>query len=77
MKKIVLIGILLINSIVIFSQNFEDMTFGTDSTFEVVTWNIETFPKNGYSTLNFVSEIIDSLDVDLFAIQEVNDTVLF
>ena len=30
--------------------NLDDLYFGTDSTFEVVSWNIEWFPKNGSIT---------------------------
>ncbi len=77
MRKFIFIVMFLTSSFVVCSQDFEDMTFGTDSTFEVVSWNIETFPKNGSTTLDFVSTIIDSLDVDLFAIQEVSDTNQF
>jgi endonuclease/exonuclease/phosphatase family metal-dependent hydrolase len=59
------------------SQSLGDISFGTDSTFEAVTWNIEWFPKNGSTTVDSVSKIIESLDVDLIGIQEVDDTVLF
>jgi len=59
------------------SQTIADLNFGTDSTFEVLTWNIEHFPKNGNTTLNYVSDIIEALDVDLIAIQEVEDISSF
>ena len=42
----------------LYSQSLSDITFGTDSTFEVVTWNIEWFPKNGTITVDSVSKII-------------------
>ena len=58
------------------AQNVEDLSFGTDSTFEIVTWNIEWFPKNGQTTLDYVTEIIQALEVDIFAIQEVDDTTM-
>jgi len=59
------------------AQGFSNLSFGTDSTFEVLTWNVERFPKKGQTTINYVSQIIKALDVDLLAIQEVSDTTLF
>ena len=50
---------------------FGDLTFGTDSTLEVITWNIEHFPKKGNTTIDYVAQIIQALDVDVVAIQEV------
>jgi endonuclease/exonuclease/phosphatase family metal-dependent hydrolase len=60
----------------LYGQDLADISFGTDSTFEVVTWNIETFPKNGSITIDSVSKIIESLDVDLIGLQEVDDSTL-
>jgi len=60
----------------LYGQDIADISFGTDSTFEVVTWNIEWFPKNGSITVDSVSKIIESLDVDLIALQEVDDSTL-
>ena len=60
----------------IFSQNLGDISFGTDSTFDVVTWNIEWFPKNGTTTVDSVATIISSLDADLMGLQEIQDTTL-
>jgi endonuclease/exonuclease/phosphatase family metal-dependent hydrolase len=77
MKK-VLLGLLVMmifNSFL--AQNLSDLSFGTDSTFEVLTWNIEWFPKNGQTTVNYVAQIIEELDVDVMAIQEVDDTTVF
>lgn len=60
----------------LFGQGLADISFGTDSTFEVITWNIEWFPKNGSITVDSVSKVIESLDVDLIGLQEVDDTTL-
>jgi len=78
--KTIRIQILLYLLLVGFSssgQNIEDLVFGTDSTFEVMTWNIEWFPKNGQVTVDYVTDIIEALDVDLLAIQEVDDIPAF
>ncbi|NQU34396.1 MAG: endonuclease/exonuclease/phosphatase family protein [Bacteroidetes bacterium] len=72
MNRTIFLFVILISSIKLLAQ-FEDLTFGTDSTLEVVTWNIEHFPKNGQPTVNYVREIIEALDVDILAIQEVED----
>ena len=60
-----------------FTQDFDDLSFGTDNTLDVITWNIEWFPKNGQTTVNYVTEIIEALDVDVLAIQELDNTALF
>ena len=60
-----------------FSQDFDELYFGTDDALDIMTWNIEWFPKNGEITVDYVTQIIDVLDVDILAIQEVDDTVLF
>ncbi|PLX03735.1 MAG: hypothetical protein C0595_05940 [Marinilabiliales bacterium] len=69
-RKILLLSILVFSFTTAFSQ-FDDLKFGTDSTLDVVTWNIEHFPKNGETTINFVAELMIAIDADVFAIQEV------
>tara|TARA_B100000683_G_C12440842_1_gene536004 strand:- start:432 stop:1421 length:990 start_codon:yes stop_codon:yes gene_type:complete len=58
------------------AQNLNDLYFGTDSTFEVVSWNIEWFPKNGNTTANYVETILTNLNADVYALQEIGDTTL-
>lgn len=41
------------------------------STLEIMTWNIEHFPKDS-STVCMVSNIINALDVDIIAVQEID-----
>lgn len=48
------------------------LSFGTVDTLDIVTWNVEEFPKNGQSTVVAVAEILESMDVDLFALQEIS-----
>ncbi len=47
--------------------------FGTESTLDVITWNIENFPKQNGSTVNYLAELIPLLDVDIIAMQEIGD----
>ena len=74
MKKIIFS--LLISAQLLNGQSLEDLDFGTDSTFEVVSWNIEWFPKNGQVTADSVKTIIQSLAADVYALQEIDDTTL-
>ena len=51
--------------------------FGTESTFDVITWNIENFPKQNGSTVDYLAELIPLLDVDIIAMQEIGDDDYF
>ena len=77
MKTLSIILIFTIFITNIFARDITELSFGTDSTFEVITWNIEWFPKNGQTTVDYVSQIIQQLDVDIIAMQELDDTNLF
>ncbi|NOZ46351.1 MAG: T9SS type A sorting domain-containing protein [Chlorobi bacterium] len=77
MKKVLFIIFFLLTGIITKPQNIEDLYFGTDSTLDIMTWNIERFPKNGQTTVDYVTQIIESLDVDVLALQEINDTNAF
>jgi len=77
MKKIIIFKLLIIYCFAVSSQTINIPTFGTDTTLEVMTWNIENFPKNGQTTLNYVKQVIEDIDVDVIAFQEISDTTLF
>ncbi len=62
---------------VLHSQDLEDLSFGDDYSLDIATWNIEWFPKNNQTTVDYVTAIIISLDLDILAIQEVDDTTMF
>ena len=57
------------------AQTIDDLEFGTDTTLDIVSWNIEWFPKNS-STSNYVEEILRNLNADIYALQEIDDTIL-
>ena len=77
-KKIIIV-ILVVYSMIptIVAQNLEDLFFGDESSLDIATWNIEWFPKNDQVTVNYVTEIIELLDLDILAIQELDDTTMF
>lgn len=56
----------------LFSQDLVVSTYGSNNTLDIATWNIEWFPKNNQITIDKVSEIIDQLNLDIIAIQEVD-----
>jgi endonuclease/exonuclease/phosphatase family metal-dependent hydrolase len=60
-----------------FSQDLDELYFGTDDALDIMTWNIEWFPKNGQVTIDYVQQIINALDIDVLAIQEVDDISSF
>ena len=71
-------NILLFIFISIFCANdFDELYFGTDDALDIITWNIEWFPKNGNITVNYVTQIIEAIDVDVIAMQELDDRNLF
>jgi endonuclease/exonuclease/phosphatase family metal-dependent hydrolase len=49
---------------------------GTDSTLEVMTWNIEVFPKAG-TTIDWVRQIIEGVRPDIVAVEEISNTASF
>lgn len=77
MKHLIITISLILTGVITFAQNLDDIDFSTDSTLEVVTWNIEWFPKNGLATVDYVKDIIEVIDADILAFQEISDTYLF
>ncbi len=49
---------------------------GSESTFELATWNVRNFPKSE-STARILADLIVSLDLDMVVLQEVEDTNAF
>ena len=56
---------------------FETLNFSTDTTLDIITWNIQLFPKNGDTTVNKLVEIIKGLDADIVALQEIANIEAF
>jgi len=50
---------------------------GKDDTLELVTWNMHNFPDNGSESIDSYKLIIENLNVDLYAVQEISDTSSF
>ncbi|KPK71262.1 hypothetical protein AMJ71_07040 [candidate division TA06 bacterium SM1_40] len=50
---------------------------GEETSLEIVTWNIEWFPREGEATVQAVRQLVEDLDIDLYAVQEIADTAAF
>ena len=59
------------------SSRIQLAKFGSENTLEIVSWNIENFPKAGNQTVRDVVEIIRDLDIDIITMQEIGDTSSF
>ena len=66
-KKIILT--ILINFCI--TQTYPE--FGSSQNLDIVTWNIENFPKHPY-TIDYVVEIIEDINVDIIALQEISES---
>ena len=42
-----------------------ELSFGTESTFDIITWNLEQFPKLNDSTIFYLVKLINELNVEI------------
>ena len=63
--------------------SFPSDSISKDHTLDVVTWNIEWFgdanngPENDQTQLQNVKTVIETMDADLYALQEISNSILF
>jgi len=50
---------------------YAGLEFGTESTFELVTWNLKEFPKANLTTVNYLSQLMLVIDADVYTLQEI------
>jgi endonuclease/exonuclease/phosphatase family metal-dependent hydrolase len=50
---------------------------GTNSTFDIVTFNIKEYPKYNEETAELVADLIKEMDVDVIALQEISSEAEF
>ena len=74
-RKIIILCLLIIifscakNKII--DSSGPSFNIGTDSNLDIITWIIESIPKQCEITVERLLEIIDSMDVDIIAMQEI------
>tara|TARA_B110000263_G_scaffold1002_2_gene828 strand:+ start:419 stop:1426 length:1008 start_codon:yes stop_codon:yes gene_type:complete len=71
MKKLLLI--LLCVPIIGFAQ----INFSNQNSFDIITWNLEWFPKQGTTTVDSLKNIIEIIDAEIIALQEINNVSEF
>ena len=55
----------------------EPCAFVADNMLNIMTWNIEWFPKDEQRTIDYVTAIIKQVNVDVLAVQELHDRDMF
>jgi endonuclease/exonuclease/phosphatase family metal-dependent hydrolase len=75
-KPIALLTVFLV-AFQLHSQNFNNLNFGSNYTLDIVTWNTEWFPANGTTTVNYVKEIVEAMDAEVIAFQEIDNKSRF
>jgi endonuclease/exonuclease/phosphatase family metal-dependent hydrolase len=58
-------------------QNTTGLVIGTDETLDIVTWNIENYPKHDPETTNYLRSVLPKMKADCIAVQEVDNTTAF
>ena len=86
--KIVFYLIVLLFTVLLFSEEGEiiweqlpeiqldSLTFGNDSTLEIMTWNLQNFPKNE-NTVLYAAGIINAVNPDVIGFQEIQSDSAF
>ena len=47
------------------------INFGSETSFDIVTWNLEFFPKDE-ETISYLLDFIPSINSDIYALQEIS-----
>jgi exonuclease III len=55
----------------------DSIQFGTDSTLDILTWNLENFPKRNSFTIDSLIFLINNIDADIIAFQEIGNESYF
>ena len=57
--------------------NINPINFGADNSLDIITWNIENFPKSSL-TVDYVADLIQAFnDIDIIALQEISNQSAF
>ena len=59
------------------AANINPIHFGSDDSLDIITWNIENFPKSS-STINYVADLVQAFNgIDIIALQEISNQTAF
>ena len=68
-----IVDVVSIVNIILTNIEPNENAFGSSESFDLLTWNIEHFPKHT-STVNHLTNIIPLLEVDIIALQEIENS---
>jgi len=52
---------------------YSQIDFSNQNSFDIITWNLEWFPKQGSITVDSVKEIIEVINAEMIAVQEISN----
>lgn len=80
MKKIIIALCILLTAILWAEElpkiEYEKLKFGEEQTLEIMTWNIQNFPKSEFS-IDYAAKIINAIDADIIGLQEMESDSAF
>ena len=80
MKKIIIALCILLTAILWAEElpkiDYDKLTIGEEETLEIMTWNIQNFPKSDFS-IDYVAKIINAIDPDIIGLQEMESDSAF
>lgn len=53
------------------------LEFGTEQTLDIVTWNVQNFPKAGQTTVDYLTQAMLVIDAEVYALQEIESASYF
>ena len=68
-----IIDIVSVVNIILSDTEINENAFGSPQSFDLLTWNIQNFPKHN-NTVDELTNIIPLLQIDIIALQEIEDT---
>ena len=80
MKKVIIALCILLTAILWAEElpkiEYDKLTIGEEQTLEVMTWNIQNFPKSDFS-IDYAAEVINAIDADIIGLQEMESDSAF
>ncbi|MBD3273972.1 MAG: hypothetical protein GF372_01605 [Candidatus Marinimicrobia bacterium] len=61
----------------IVSVDLSSLDVNRDEQIEIITWNIEQFPKSGDISIQRAADIINGVNADIYALQEIRESAFF
>ena len=59
----------------LFNSSESYINIGSDSTLDIITWNVQNFPKENDITIEYLIELIGLMNVDIIAMQEIESEI--